>query len=70
MEDSLAVPGDPNHFDAATQYNEDTVMQVSAFQNHFMSLHIQLPSKGRESGNLPGVEGRKPCLDLFGRVQG
>ena len=31
MEDSLATAGDTNHFDAATQDDEDALMQISRF---------------------------------------
>ncbi len=42
VEDSLALGGDTKHFDPATQYDEDAVMQVSPFQNDFVRLRIPL----------------------------
>jgi hypothetical protein len=66
MEDSLVTAGDTNHFDGATQYDEDAVMQISRFENNFMCLRIALPAKRRQSSNLPVVQLGKHRLGLSG----
>jgi hypothetical protein len=67
VEDSLALGGNTKHFDPATQYDEDAVMQVSPFQYDFVWLRIPLLTKRCQPSNLTVVKFGEPCFDLFGR---
>jgi hypothetical protein len=67
MEGSFALCRDTKHFDPATQYDEDAVMQIAPFQNDFVFLGIPQLAKCCQPSNLAVVKLGKPCLDLFGR---
>ena len=67
MEDSLAIGGNTNHFDPAAQYEEDAVMEISAFQDDFICLGIPVLAKCCQPSNLTGVKLGKSFLDLLAR---
>jgi hypothetical protein len=67
VKDSFAIGSNAKHFDSATQYDEDAVMQISPFQNDFVWLRIPLLAKSCKPSNLSVVKLGKHRLDLFGR---
>jgi len=67
MEDGLAIGGDANHFDAATQYDVDAVMQISRLQNNFLCLRVPPLAELCKLSSLPGIQLRKHRLGLFRR---
>src|SRR5580693_6564699 len=69
VEDSLALGGNTKHFDPATQYDEDAVMQISPFQYDFVRLRIPLLTKRCQPSKLTVVKPGESTLDLFGRSQ-